>query len=129
MIANRWVILAALFLARLAMAVQFQTVGALGPMLVDTLRIDYALLGTLIGLYMLPGVVVALPGGLLGQRFGAKRVTLLGLALMAAGGVLMAASGGFGAIAAGRLLTGVGAVLMNIMLTKMVADWFTGREV
>jgi hypothetical protein len=28
---------------------------------------DYAALGTLIGLYMLPGLVLALPGGVLGR--------------------------------------------------------------
>ena len=49
----------------------------------DALAIDFASLGALIGLYMLPGVVIALPGGMLGQRFGAKRVVLVGLALMA----------------------------------------------
>ena len=46
-------------------------------------------LGLLIGLYMLPGIVIALPGGMLGQRFGAKRVVLVGLALMTIGGALM----------------------------------------
>jgi MFS family permease len=29
---------------------------------------------------------------------------------------------------AGRLLSGIGAVVMNILLAKLVADWFTGRE-
>ena len=47
---NRWFILAVLFLARTAMACQFQTVGSLGPVLVQSLGIDYARLGTLIGL-------------------------------------------------------------------------------
>ena len=30
---------------------------------------------------------------------------------------------------AGRLLTAVGAVLLNVLLAKMVADWFSAREV
>jgi hypothetical protein len=50
MLENRWFILAVLFLARAAIAFQFQTVGSLGPILVDALGIDYARLGTLIGL-------------------------------------------------------------------------------
>ena len=29
----------------------------------------------------------------------------------------------------GRSLTGAGAVLLNVLLTKMVADWFAGREI
>src|SRR5262245_5302499 len=87
-IAKRWIILLVLFLARTAMAYQFQTVGALGPILVDALKIDFVWLGTLIGLYMLPGAAFALPRGLLGQRFGAKNVVLFGLSLMVAGDAL-----------------------------------------
>jgi predicted MFS family arabinose efflux permease len=129
MIRNRWLALAVLFLARTAMAVQFQSVGALGPILVDRLAIDYALLGTLIGLYMLPGFVIALPGGMLMQRFGATTIALVGLAAMALGGLLMGAIPSFPAMAAGRLLSGTGAVLLNVALTKMAADWFVGREI
>jgi predicted MFS family arabinose efflux permease len=125
---SRWTILAVLFLARTVMALQFQTVASTAPFLRDALAIDFASLGALIGLYMLPGIVIALPGGMLGQRFGAKRVVLLGLAMMALGGVLMGASSSFAPVAAGRLVSGIGAVLFNVMVTKMVADWFAGRE-
>src|SRR5262249_24046480 len=127
-IAKRWIILLVLFLARTAMAYQFQTVGALGPILVDALKIDFVWLGTLIGLYMLPGAVLALRGGLLGQRFGAKNVVLIGLSLMATGGALTATES-FPILAAGRLISGVGAVLINVVMTKMVTDWFADREI
>src|SRR5262245_60073569 len=85
-VTGRWVVLLVLFLARTAMAYQFQTIGALGPTLVDAFKIDFAWLGTLIGFYMLPGAVFALPGGFLGQRYGSKNVVLFGLLLMAIGG-------------------------------------------
>jgi MFS family permease len=128
MLSNRWLMLFVLFVARTAIAFQFQTVGSVGPILVVTLAIDYAVVGTLIGLYMFPGVVFSLVGGALGQRFGAKRIVLLGLALMAVGGVLTAANS-FALVLGGRLVSGVGAVLINVMMTKMVADWFAGREI
>lgn len=127
--ANRWFMLAVLFLARTAMAVQFQSVGALGPILAQELAIDYAAVGTLIGLYMLPGVAIALPGGVLMQRFGAVTIALTGLAVMAAGGALMGTTTSFTALVAGRLVSGTGAVLLNVALTKMTADWFVGREI
>jgi predicted MFS family arabinose efflux permease len=129
MIRNRWVVLTVLFLARTAMAVQFQSVGALGPILAQDLALDYAAIGTLIGLYMLPGVVIALPGGVLMQRFGAVTIALVGLGAMATGGALMAASSSFLPIAGGRVVSGTGAVLLNVALTKMTADWFAGREI
>ena len=125
---NRWFILTILFLARTALAFQFQSVAALGPLLVLELDIDYARLGTLVGLYMLPGVVFALPGGLLGQRFGDKRMALLGLSAMVLGGAWVAFGESYASAVAGRLVSGTGAVLLNILLAKMVADWFAGRE-
>ena len=33
------------------------------------------------------------------------------------------------ALFTGRVISGVGAVLFNVVLTKMVADWFAGREI
>jgi predicted MFS family arabinose efflux permease len=129
MIRNRWFVLAVLFLVRTAMAVQFQSVGSLAPILAQELAFDYATIGSLIGLYMLPGVVIALPGGVLMQRFGAVAIALVGLGAMAAGGALMGASDSFWPMAAGRIASGTGAVLLNVTLTKMTADWFVGREI
>ncbi len=126
---NRWLILALLFLARTAMGFQFQSVGSVAPFLVDSIGIQYAAAGTLIGLYLLPGVFIALPSGMLGERFGAKQIVVVGLAMMAAGGLVMGISQSFATLACGRLLSGTGAVLMNVLLTKMVADWFAGREI
>jgi predicted MFS family arabinose efflux permease len=125
---NRWLMLAVLFVARTAMGLQFQTVASSGPFLLDALAIDFAALGALIGLYMLPGLVIGLPGGMLGQRFGAKRMALAGLALMAIGGAMMGISTSFAWAMTGRLVSGTGAVLFNVLVTKMVADWFAGRE-
>jgi len=118
-----------LFVARTAMACQFQSVASTAPFLVDALAIDFARLGTLIGLYMLPGIFIALPGGMFGQRFGAKNLVLTGLLLMALGGALMGASTSFLPVAAGRLISGTSAVLINVLVTKMVTDWFVGREI
>jgi MFS family permease len=125
---SRWVALAIVFVTRTSMGYQFQSVASVGPLLVSDLRLTWAQLGTLIGLYMLPGAFFALPGGMLGQRLGERRTVVASLALMVVGGLVTAASRGFAVAAAGRLVSGVGAVLMNILLAKMVADWFAGGE-
>lgn len=125
---QRWRILAALTFARASMAFQFQSVASVAPFLTADLAIDNAQLGWLIGLYLLPGVVIALPGGLLGARFGDKRVALVGLGLMACGGILLALAGNFAEANAGRAVSGAGAVVINVLFTKMVADWFEGKE-
>lgn len=126
---KRWLILAVLFAARTAMGFQFQSVAATSSHLIGALAIDYAALGTLIGIYMLPGVVIALPGGMLAGRFGDKSIAVLGLVLMVAGGAIMAFGDTLMLAGAGRLVAGVGAVLFNVVGTKMVTDWFVGHEI
>jgi predicted MFS family arabinose efflux permease len=126
---TRWLVLFVLFLARVALALQFQAVASTGPFLIAALAIDYAAIGLLIGLHSLPGVVIAIPGGVIGQRFGAKQVALFGLALMVLGGIIMGLSTSFAGLAIGRTVLGIGAVLFNVLATKMVADWFSGREI
>ena len=61
------------------MGLQFQSVGAVSPVLTERLDIGNAELGLLVGLFSLPGVVLAMPGGLLGARFGERRLVLAGL--------------------------------------------------
>ncbi|MDQ0472247.1 MFS transporter [Labrys wisconsinensis] len=126
---RRWTILAVLFVARAAMAFQFQSVAALAPELGRTIGTDLADLGLLIGLYLAPGMVLAWPGGALGRRFGDKTVVLAGLALMLAGEILAAASPAWAVQILGRLVAGTGGVLLNVLTAKMIADWFAGRAI
>ncbi len=125
---NRWLILAVLVLARTAMGYQFQSIGSLSPFLIVAFDIDFAALGALIGLFMLPGILISMPGGLLGNWLGDKRVALTGLAVMVAGGLITASGGDFGAAIVGRIFSGAGAVLLNVVFTKMVADWFSEKQ-
>ncbi|QFT94137.1 Major Facilitator Superfamily protein [Roseovarius sp. THAF9] len=125
---RRWTILAALTLARVAMALQFQSIAALAPQISDQMSLGFAAIGTLVGIYLLPGVVAALFGGWAGQVIGDIRTALAGLTLMAAGGFAGAMLAGFEAQLAARLVAGVGAVALNVMLTKMAGDWFQGRS-
>ena len=127
-IAQRWRILGALTFARTSIGFQFQSIAPLAPLVSGDLALDNTQLGWLIGLYLLPGVVIALPGGLLGARYGDKRMTLLGLALMAGGGIWLASAASVAEADAARLVSGIGAVILNVLLTKMVADWFEGKE-
>src|SRR5262249_17264820 len=102
---------------------------SVGPFLLDEFRLSHAELGALMGLYLLPGAAIAFPGGALAQRFGDRRVALLALGLMALGGLLVAASPTYLVASAGRTVSGMGGVLLNVLLAKMVADWFAGKEI
>ena len=126
---RRWLMLAVVFVARLSLGFQFQSIGSVTPLIVDDLHLSYAELGWLIGLFSLPGVVLAFPGGLAGRRYGERPVAIFGLALMALGALITGTSTGFAGAAAGRTLSGAGFIFANTVFAKMVADWFTGKEI
>jgi MFS family permease len=123
-----WFILSALVLSRIGFGYQFQTVASLGPELISRFQLDYAAFGSLIGAYMVPGIFVALPLGLLGRRFGDRRVLGVGLSLMTVGPLISAVGGGVIGIAIGRGVAGAGAVAMIVLQSKVLADWFRGRH-
>jgi predicted MFS family arabinose efflux permease len=126
---NRWAILAVLFAVRATMAFQFQSVAAVAPLLGSEFGVSLADIGVLIGLYFAPGVALALPGGAIGQRFGDKTTVLGALLLMLAGSVVMAFAAPWSIQIAGRLVTGAGGVILSVQMTKMVTDWFAGKEI
>ena len=126
---NRWHVLALLFAVRLGMAFQFQSVASVSPALMKEYGVGLGDIGLLISLYLAPGLAFAIPGGEIGRRFGDKRVVLGGLALMVAGGLIMSFAPGWGWQIAGRLVSGLGGVLLNVLMSKMVTDAFSGREI
>jgi predicted MFS family arabinose efflux permease len=126
---NRWFALAVLFIIRLTMAFQFQSVAAVAPLLGDTFGVSLADIGWLIGLYFAPGIALAFPGGAIGKRFGDKPTVIASLVLMLAGELAMTLSPSWPVQIAGRLVSGAGGVMFNVQMTKMVADWFAGREI
>lgn len=126
---GRWTILALLFAVRTAMAFQFQSVAALAPLIRRDFGVDLGDVGLLIGLYLSPGIVLALPGGAIGKRYGDKPSVVAGIALMVAGGLIMSFSPLWELQLFGRVLAGIGGVLLNVLMAKMVTDWFSGREI
>ena len=125
----RWRILVLLFLLRLLMAFQFATIGAIAPLIESEFQVDAVAIGALIGMYFSPGIVVALAGGTVASRLGDKKVVLAGLFLMAVGSALMALNSLWEAQTTGRLIAGIGGVILNVVMSKMIMDWFAGREI
>ena len=96
--------------------------------LAKDLHLSFTQIGTLIGLFMIPGLVLAIPLGFSGRYASDRALVAAGLVALALGGGVAAAAHDFGLLALGRLLCGVGFVVTTIFFTKMVVDWFAGRE-
>lgn len=121
--------LAAVFMLRAALGVLFQAPGAAGPVLVPAFDMDWTEFGTLVGLFWLPGLVIAVPLGLVAPKLGDRKVVLFGMGLLVSGGLVSAtAGGGVALLHAGRLLMGCGTVLVIVLLTKMMQDRFKGAD-
>lgn len=81
---------------------------------------DPALVGLAMGIYGLTQGLLQIPFGLASDRFGRKRVIVLGLVIFAAGSFVAAAAPTLGWLIAGRALQGAGAV--SAAVTALLAD-------
>jgi MFS family permease len=125
----RWRILALLFLARIGLGFQFQAVASVGDDLVVAFRLDYAGIGLLIGLFMAPGLVLAIPAGYWGRFASDRTMVVLGLGALALGGLVSSIASESWVMGLGRIFAGTGFLFTSLYFTKMVADWFEGREI
>ncbi|MBM3587119.1 MAG: MFS transporter [Alphaproteobacteria bacterium] len=124
----RWAMLALLFFCRTRLGFQFQTMGSAAPGVMAEIGLSLTEIGTLIGFSMLPGMVLSIPGGYAARHMSDKGLLVLGLLVMGLGGATAAIAAGFGMLALGRVLCGIGFVIGTIYLAEMVQDWFGGKE-
>ena len=125
---NRWLILLLLFVSRLAMGFQFQSIGSVSVQLSKDIGFSNTEIGALIGIFMLPGVFLAFPSGLLGRWLSDKLIVAAGLLCLSIGGIVVFLSADLLLMSVGRFICGAGFVLSTVYFTKMTIDWFQGRE-
>ncbi len=115
------------------------SVAALGGLLVSELGLSRADIGLLYGVYSWPNVVMVLFGGLLSDRIGVRRASLLYSALIVLGTTLSAASPSwfagqgsgrlvFFGMVVGRTLLGLGAESLAVCQNAMILRWFRGKQ-
>ncbi len=126
--AHRWLILAVLFACRTGLGFQFQTLGSVSDHLVDIFGFTFAEIGMLIGAFLLPGMVLAVPCGFAGRYTSDRLLVAIGLVFLALGGAIAVIATSFNMFAFARIICGIGFVVTTIYFTKMVADWFDGKE-
>lgn len=81
---------------------------------------DPALVGLAMGIYGLTQALLQLPFGIASDRFGRKRVIVVGLLVFAAGSLLAALAGSLTGLLWGRALQGAGAI--SAAVTALLAD-------
>jgi len=84
-------------------------------------------IGTLNAIYSFPNIVLVVLGGVLVDRFTARRLVVSTTALCLVGAVVTAAGALFPVMACGRLLFGIGSETLAVATTVALAQWFAGR--
>jgi len=102
------------------------------PVLFKEISLDLDLnlvqIGTVWGMVSLAGVFVVLIGGLLGDRFGVKRVLSAACILAGLAVALRGLSGNFITLAATMFLFGLPAAIIPVNVHKVCSDWFSEQH-
>ena len=92
------------------------------------LNLSLVQIGTVWGMASLAGVFVSLAAGVLGDRFGLKRVLAIACLLVGITGALRGFSSTFFMLTAMVFLNGLVRALIPVNVTKSIAVWFKGRS-
>jgi len=116
------------YLCMLAFALVFQSIPPILPLIISELNITHAQAGLLMSLFALPGIFVAIPSGIISDRLGMRKVGIASLVLMTIGTFVVGTGNNFISICVGRLISGVGALTLAIVLPQLLSRWFMRKE-
>ncbi|MGZ5032131.1 MAG: MFS transporter [Usitatibacter sp.] len=119
-----WTAFAFLCIALFGNYYVYDSVGPVADLLQKQLGFSDQQIGTLNAIYSAPNIVLVLAGGILVDRFGAGKAIFWLSGICFAGALVTAAAPGFGTMALGRLIFGIGAESMIVATTVAVAQWF-----
>ncbi|HEX6527589.1 MAG TPA: MFS transporter [Streptosporangiaceae bacterium] len=123
---SRWVALALLASAQLTLVLDVTVVNVALPDIGVALHLQRGELPWVMTIYTVFFGGLMLLGGRIADLFGARRMTMSGLALFTAASLMCGLSGNAATLLAGRSLQGLGAALMSPAALAAVMTLFTG---
>jgi EmrB/QacA subfamily drug resistance transporter len=126
--ARRWWALVAIVLTTLVLGFDLTILNVALPTLAVDLDAGTSELQWIVDAYVLVFAGLLLPMGALGDRFGRRRLLLIGLVLFGAASVLAVVADGAGQVIAARALMGVGAAIMTPLTTAIIPVMFDAHE-
>ena len=106
----------------------YDSVGAIETTLIQVFHTDRAAIGTMYTMYSVAAVLAVLVGGVLIDRVGVRRASLIFSTFVLAGAAMVAAAPSLPVLYAGRVLFGIGSESMIVAQSAITARWFTGKE-
>jgi MFS family permease len=123
-----WVILLVVFLASVAAPLNQFKVPPVMPLLIEAFNLDFTTAGMLMSVFAITGFVLALPAGVILQRFGAKPAGLTAMVFVAAGAVMGALAGTATLLLGSRFVEGIGMGLIAVVGPAAIAMWFPAEK-
>jgi MFS family permease len=117
-------ILAAVFLASVAAVMAQFAAPPLMPLLIEQFGVDIGQAGALMSVFSITGLLLALPAGLVLQRYGPIATGAVAMLSVIAGSALGAAAPDFGYFLASRAVQGIGVGLIGVIAPAVVAAVF-----
>lgn len=124
----RWIVLFSCFLAFVAYAYSFQSMPPLLSQVADEFGINESQVGLLMSIVVVPGFVLALPTGLIVNRYGFRRLGFISILLAAAGSFVTASANSFALALLGRFVLGVGGAFIVVGTPAVVSQWFDRKD-
>jgi len=124
----RWLVLVVISLAMFGNYYVYDAVSPIADLLKEQLGFSDSNIGLLNAIYSFPNIVMVLIGGIIIDRIGVKKATLLFGVLCFVGAVVTVVSGSLTMMATGRLIFGLGAESLIVSVTTAIAKWFKGKE-
>lgn len=126
---SRWKALAFIYIYMLVFAIVFQGIPPVFAFIVSHLGITHAQAGALMSLFGLPGIFISIPGGILADVYGAKRVGIASLIIALIGTLMVASGNSFTILVIGRIISGIGALTISIVAPQMISQRFEKKDI
>src|SRR5271166_4892842 len=124
----RWLVLLFVSLAMFGNYYFYDALSPLADLLVKQLHFTDSDIGLLQGIYSFPNIFTVVIGGILIDRIGVRKATLIFGVLCFVGSVINVLTGTLWVMALGRLIFGMGAESLIVAVTTALAAWFKGKE-
>jgi MFS family permease len=124
----RWVVLIVISLAMFANYYVYDSIAPIADMLKSNLGFSDENIGQLYSFYSIAAVIVLLIGGIIIDRIGTAKSTILFAAICTFAGILNAVSSDLRVMLVARFLLGIGSEPLIVAITTALAKWFKGKE-
>jgi len=124
----RWAVLFVSFFTFVAFAFVFQLVPPLLKNIRTTFGVTDAESGLLMSMVVVPGIFLALPAGLIINRYGFRTLGFFSTVLVALGSLATALAGSFVTALVGRFILGIGGAFIITGMPTVIPQWFSHKD-